>query len=98
LGTGGVQTDIAQFYEGLFKNGLEKQEAKLNNVWPLSDGTVLTEGETNFFLAKTDTSEANMLPFRWTTVLVKEEGQMKFRLLTAFPNPPPAKEASADKK
>ena len=95
VNAGGVHTDIAKFYEPMFKSGLEKQEPKLNNVWPLNDGTVLTEGETNFFFGKTDTSEPRMVPSRWTAVLVKEGDQMKIKLLTGIPMPMPPKEASA---
>jgi ketosteroid isomerase-like protein len=92
----GVHTDITKYYEtGPFKNGLEKQEAKLNNVWPLNDNTVLWEGETNLFFGKTATSEATTVPIRWTAVLVKEGDQMKIRMLTVLPKPTPAKEASA---
>jgi ketosteroid isomerase-like protein len=98
VNSAGVHTDIAKFYEGPFKNGLEKQEAKLGNVWPLNDGTVLTEGETTFFFGKTDTSEPRMVPSRWTAVLIKEGDQMKIKLLTGIPMPTPSKEASGDKK
>lgn len=95
VNSSGVHTDLVKYYETSFKNGLEKQEPKLGNVWPLSDGTVLAEGETTLFLGKTDTSEAKTVPIGWTSVIVKEGDQMKLRLLTAFPKPTPPKEASA---
>ena len=90
-----MHTDIAKYYEtGSFKNGLEKQEAELGNVWPLNDGTVLLQGETEIFFGKTATSEANRVPVRWTAVTVREGDQMKIRLLTVFPMLVPPKEVS----
>jgi hypothetical protein len=92
-----VFSDIKAAYEQNFKNGEDRIEIRTGHVSPLSNDLVLADGESDIFF-KNDKGETNKLTFFWTGVDIRENGQMKIRMLTAAPKPPPAKEAMADKK
>ena len=80
-----------------FKNGEDRIDIRTGHISPLSNDLVLADGEVDIFF-KNDKGETNKLTFFWTGVDIRENGQMKVRMLTAAPKPEPTKEASADKK
>jgi hypothetical protein len=94
---GGVFADIKAVYEQNFKNGEDRIDIRTGHISPLSNDLVLADGEVDIFF-KNDKGETNKLTFFWTGVDIRENGQMKVRMLTAAPKPEPTKEASADKK
>ena len=94
---GGVFPDIKAVYEQNFKNGEDRIDIRTGHISPLSNDLVLADGEVDIFF-KNDKGETNKLTFFWTGVDIRENGQMKVRMLTAAPKPEPTKEASADKK
>jgi ketosteroid isomerase-like protein len=94
---GGVFPDIKTVYEQNFKNGEDRIEIKVGHISPLSNDLVLADGETDIFF-KNDKGETNKVTVFWTGVDIRENGQLKIRMLTAAPKPEPTKEASADKK
>ena len=97
INPGGVFSDIKAAYEQNFKNGEDRIEIKVGHISPLSNDLVLADGETDIFF-KNDKGETNKVTFFWSAVDIRENGQMKIRMLTAAPKPEPPKEASADNK
>jgi ketosteroid isomerase-like protein len=97
INPGGVFSDIKAVYEQNFKNGEDRIEIKVGHISPLSNDLVLADGETDIFF-KNDKGETNKVTVFWTGVDIRENGQLKIRMLTAAPKPEPTKEASADKK
>lgn len=84
---GGPQTDIAKGYAGTFKAGFNHDKITVQEVSPLGDGAALGMGE--FLVSGKSESGAPLeIDGRWTAVYVKEDGQWKIRMLTAFPKPP----------
>ena len=97
INPGGVKTDLKATYEQNFKNGTNKIEIRMGQLWPINNDLILGEGETDIF-GKNDKGEPTKTTVFWSVMDVRENGQMKIRMLTVAPKPPPAKEASADKK
>ena len=97
INPGGVFSDIKAVYEQNFKNGEDRIEIKVGHISPLSNDLVLADGETDIFF-KNDKGETNKVTIFWSVVDTRENGQMKIRMLTWAPKPPPAKEAAADNK
>jgi ketosteroid isomerase-like protein len=98
INPGGVFSDLKARYEQNFKNGTERLEIRTDHIWALSNDLVLADGETDIF-GKNDKGEATKVTVFWSAVDIRENGQMKIRMLTVAPKPaPPPKEASAEKK
>jgi ketosteroid isomerase-like protein len=97
INPGGVFPDVKAVYEQNFKNGEDRIEIRTGHVSPLSNDLALADGEVDVFF-KNDKGETNKVTLFWTAVDIRENGQMKVRMLTAAPKPEPTKEASADKK
>lgn len=84
----GAQTDLAQYYNGAFKMGLNQLEIKLDKAWPLGSDTALGMG--SYRATGRNTSGAPIeVAGLWTAAYVQEGGRLKIRMLTAFPPPPP---------
>ena len=90
----GVFSDIKARYEENFKNGQESVAITTSNIWPLSNDLALAEGTADI----TRRTEPLKVSVYWGATYVREGGQMKVRMTTIGMKPPPAKEASADKK
>jgi ketosteroid isomerase-like protein len=95
VNTGGVHTDIAKYYEGAFKAGLDHLEGAVHQVWPLSGDMSLATGESRI-TGKNESGAPIDMTIIWTAVDVdvREGGQWKIRMLTAFPKPPPPQQAA----
>jgi ketosteroid isomerase-like protein len=83
----GMQADIAKYYEGAFKAGFDHNEVTVDQAWPLGADTALVMGEYTIS-GKNQSGAAMESAGRWTAVDVREGGQWKIRMLTAFPKPP----------
>jgi ketosteroid isomerase-like protein len=97
INPGGVFSDLKASYEQNFKNGTDRIEIRTGHIWPMSNDLVLADGETDIFV-KNDKGEENKVTVFWSAVDIRENGQMKIRMLTVAPKPAPPKEASADNK
>ena len=97
INPGGVFSDIKALYEQNFKNGTDRIDIRVGHISPLSNDLVLADGETDIFI-KNDKSETIKVTFFWTGVDIRENGQLKIRMLTVGPKPAPTKEANANKK
>ena len=85
----GPRTDIAQFYEGAAKAGLNHEDITLKEVWPLGADAALAMGE--YRLTGKNQSGAPMeVGGIWTAIDIREGGKLKIRMLSAMPKPPPA--------
>jgi hypothetical protein len=92
-----VFTDLKATYENNFKNGTDHIVIRVDHLQPLSNDLVVADGQTDIFV-KNDKGETNKVTVFWSSMDIRENGQMKIRMLTVAPKPAPAKEASADKK
>jgi len=97
INPGGVFSDIKATYEKNFKNGTDHIAVRVNHMQPLSNDLLVSDGETDIFI-KNDKGETNKVTVFWSSMDIRENGQMKIRMLTVAPKPPPPNEASADKK
>ena len=95
INPGGVVSDLKAAYENNFKNGTERIEVRPGHFWPINNDLVLGEGETDIFGKNPSTGEATKVTVYWTGIDVRENGQLKIRMLTVGMKPPPPKEASA---
>jgi len=93
----GVFSDLKATYEKNFKSGTDHIVIRVNHLQPLSNDLVVADGETDIFV-KNDQGETNKVTLFWSSMDIRENGQMKIRMLTAAPKPTPPKEANADKK
>lgn len=93
INPGGVFSDLKARYEENFKNGTDRIVIRTNHMHPLSNDLVLADGETDIF-----NKDASKVTVYWSAVDIRENGEMKIRMLTVGMKPPPPKEASADKK
>ena len=89
INANGVNSDIVKYYEGAFKNGLERLDGKVDQVIPLGEAVVLSNGETQVTGKNPTSGEAINMAVVWTAVSVQEGGQWKIRMLTALPKAPP---------
>ncbi|MGY2907043.1 YybH family protein [Bradyrhizobium sp. URHC0002] len=94
VNTAGLQTDITKLYEGTFKAGFDQNEATVDQAWPLGADTALAVGEYRL-TGKNQSGAAIENAGRWTSVYVREGGNWKIRMLTAFPKPPPPPQQAA---
>jgi ketosteroid isomerase-like protein len=85
----GLHADIAEFYQGVFKAGLDHDEGTIDQVWQLGSDAALALGE--YRMTDRNQSGAPLEVGRWTAVYVRENGKFKVRMLSAFPKaaPPP---------
>lgn len=88
INSSGVHSDITELYKGNFKNGLERLEIRTGHIWPINNDTVIAEGETDIF-GKNASGEATKVTIFWSALDIRENGQMKIRMLTAAPKPAP---------
>jgi uncharacterized protein (TIGR02246 family) len=86
----GPHTDIAEFFKGAFKAGLDREEVTVDQVWPLGTDTALALGEARIS-GKNQTGAPIELVQRWTAVYVREDGKLKVRMLSGFPKAQPPK-------
>lgn len=93
INPGGVFSDLKARYEENFKNGTDHIVIRVNHMHSLSNDLVVADGETDIF--NKDSSKVTVF---WSSLDIRENGQMKIRMLTVGMKPPPPKEASADKK
>jgi ketosteroid isomerase-like protein len=98
INPGGVFSDITKLYEGNFKNGTERIDIRTGHVWVINNDTVLAEGETDIFGKNPSSGEATKVTVYWSATDIRENGQMKIRMLTVGLKPPPPKEAEASAK
>ncbi|WP_407174674.1 nuclear transport factor 2 family protein [Bradyrhizobium sp. STM 3562] len=87
----GPHTNIAEFYQGLFKAGFNHEEIAVDQAWPLGSDTVLALGEYRI-TGKNQSGQAVELAGRWTAVYLREGGKLKIRMVSAIPNAPPPKD------
>lgn len=86
----GLRTDIPQLIEGLFKAGMDRLEATVDQAWALGSDTALGMGK--FRISGTDQNGTPLLAAGyWTVTYVQENGQWKIRMSSIIPQPPPAK-------
>jgi uncharacterized protein (TIGR02246 family) len=87
----GVNSDIAKYYEGAWKNGLERMEITVDQVLPVAEAVAVANGEARIS-GKNDKGEPINMTVLWTATDVQEGGQWKIRMLTALPKAPPPKQ------
>jgi ketosteroid isomerase-like protein len=89
VGPAGARTDITQYFEGIFKAGINHAWTAVDQIWPLGSDTALGLGKYRV----TGTSQSGA-PIEnaglWTATYVREGGKWKVRMLTGVPQPPPA--------
>lgn len=90
----GMQADITKLYEGTFKAGFDHNENTVDQAWPLGADMALCMGEYTIS-GKNQSGAAMETSGRWTAVDIREGGQWKIRMLTAFPKPPPPPQQAA---
>lgn len=83
----GPRTDIAAFYEGAFKAGLDHEEITVDQVWPLGGDALLAMGQYRI-TGKNQSGAPIETGGIWTSTDVREGGTWKIRLLSAMPKPP----------
>ena len=98
LNPGGLVTDIKAAYETNFKNGEDHIETRLGHIWVLNNDLTVSEGETDIFGKNPKTGEATKTTVFWGATSIREDGELKIRMLTVGIKPPPAKEADAANK
>ena len=91
INPGGVFSDLKATYETNFKNGTQRIEVRPHNSWVLNNDLVLGEGETDIFGKNPSTGEATKVTVYWSGIDVRENGQLKIRMLTVGMKPPPPK-------
>jgi ketosteroid isomerase-like protein len=86
----GPKTDLVKYYEDTFKAGINHAEVKVDQAWPLGSDAALGLGKWR--VTGKDQNGASMeFAGLWTATYVREAGRLKIRMLTAFPEPQPAK-------
>ncbi|HKR41296.1 MAG TPA: nuclear transport factor 2 family protein [Paraburkholderia sp.] len=88
INANGVNADILRYYEAAFKNGMERLDGKIDQVVPLGEAVILSNGETQITGKNPTSGEAINATLVWTAVSVQEGGQWKIRMLTALPKAP----------
>jgi ketosteroid isomerase-like protein len=88
IGDAGQIKNIAEYYEGAFKAGLNHHEAIVDQVQPLGTDSLIATGEYRI-TGKSESGTPLELSGFWTGVDVREGGTWKVRLLTAVPKAPP---------
>jgi ketosteroid isomerase-like protein len=83
----GVYSSAEENFTTAFKAGFNHQEATVAQVSVLAPDVAIGMGE--FTNSGQGSSGALQVHGRWTAVYVRENGELKIRLLTAVPIPPP---------
>lgn len=84
----GPRADIAEFYQGAFKAGFDHEEVTVDQAWPLGTDAALAIGGYRI-TGKNQSGAPIETGGIWTATYVTEGGQLKIRLLSAMPKPPP---------
>lgn len=87
----GINSDIVRYYEGAWKNGLERIEISVDQVLPVGENVAISNGLANLS-GKNAKGEPINVSLIWTATDVQEGGQWKIRMLTALPKAPPPKQ------
>jgi ketosteroid isomerase-like protein len=87
----GPHTNIAQFYEGVFKAGFNHNEITTDQVSALGPDTLIATGEFHL-TGKNATGEPMDFKGLWTATDIREGDTWKIRVLTSFPKAPPPKD------
>jgi len=87
INSAGPRTDIAEFYRGLFKAGLDFQESSVDDVWPVGGETAVAIGQ---FRTTGRASSGAAIEVRGysTTTYVRVDGKWKIRMMSAIPKSP----------
>jgi ketosteroid isomerase-like protein len=94
INPGGTFSDLKKTYEDNFKGGTDSIVIRTDEIWPISNDVALAKGDADI----SRTQDPPKISSFWSGVYVRENGQMKIRMLTVGMKPPPPKEGSADKK
>ena len=94
INPGGTFSDLKKLYEDNFKGGTDSVVIRTDEIWPINNDLALAKGDADI----SRTQDRPKISVFWSSVYVREGGQMKIRMLTVGMKPPPPKEASADKK
>jgi ketosteroid isomerase-like protein len=88
----GTITDIAKYYEGAFKAGINRNDITIAQVQPLGADALIATGEYHL-TGKSESDAPIELTGFWSGVDVREGGTWKIRMLSGIPKapPPPAK-------
>ena len=86
----GLKTDIAQHWESVFKAGISRLEATVDQAWPLGSGVALGMGKYRV-TGKDQSGAAIDAAGLWTATYVQEGGKWKIRMTSVIPQPLPAK-------
>jgi ketosteroid isomerase-like protein len=86
----GPRTDIAELYQGVFKAGFNHEEGTVDQAWPLGADSAVAIGEYRI-TGKKESGEPLEVIGRWTAAYVRDGGNLKIRMLSAFPKAPPPK-------
>jgi len=84
----GPHLDIPEFYNGLFEKGYEHDEASVNQVFPFADDSALAIGEYRMSGKKNESGAVFEFIGRFTAVYFREGGELRIRMLSAFPKAP----------
>lgn len=84
----GPRTDIAEYYEGAFKAGLDHEEITVDQVWPLGNDALVAIGQYRI-TGKNQSGAPIETGGVWTSTDIREGGKWKIRMLSAMPKPPP---------
>ena len=93
INPGGTFSDLKKTYEDNFKSGNDSVVIRTDDIWVINNDLALAKGEADISRTQ-DPPKVNVF---WSGTYVRENGQMKIRMLTVGMRPP-VKEASADKK
>jgi ketosteroid isomerase-like protein len=83
----GPRTDIADFYQGAFKAGFDREEITVDQAWPLGADTALAIGGYRI-TGKNQSGAPIETGGIWTATYITEGGKLKIRMLSAMPKPP----------
>ena len=87
VGPAGARTDIAQYFEGNFKVGLNRVETTVDQVWPLGSDTALGMGKYRVTGKSRDGAPIEVSGL-WTATYVREGGKWKIRMWSVIPQEP----------
>jgi ketosteroid isomerase-like protein len=86
----GLHTNVAQYYESIFKSGTYREETTVDQVWLLGPDTAIGTGKFRLTGKNQSGAPVDVAGF-WTATYVKEDGKWKVRMLTGVPKPPLSK-------
>jgi ketosteroid isomerase-like protein len=91
VGPAGPQADIAKYYEGAFKAGLDHEDITVDQAQPLGADALISTGEYHITGKSSSGAPIEVNGF-WTGVDVREGGVWKIRMLSGIPKAPPPKD------